>query len=46
MPSLLVVDQTTEVVDPLAVTVEEVETMAKYEEEALVIEELGVIQDV
>ena len=46
MPSILVVDQTTEVVDPLTVTVDEAATMAKSEEEALVIEALGVIIDV
>ena len=46
MPYILVVDQTTEVVDPLTVTVEEMATMAKTEEQALVIEEPGVITDV
>ena len=46
MPSIIVVDQTTEVADPLTVTVAEVATMAKAEEEALVIEEPGVIKDI
>ena len=41
MPTFFAVDQTTEVVDPLTVTVEEAETTAKAEEESLVIEEIG-----
>ena len=45
-PPILVVDQTTEVVDPLTVTVEEAEIIAKAREEPLVIEEIGVIRDV
>ena len=42
----LVVEQTTSVVDPLTATVEEMATLAKAEEEVLVLEELGVITDV
>jgi hypothetical protein len=40
------VDQTTEVVDPLSVTMEEAEIIAKTEEEAVVIEDIGIIRDV
>ena len=44
-PTLLV-EQTTSVVDPLAVTVEEMATIAKAEEEVLVLEEPAVIKDI
>jgi hypothetical protein len=40
------VDQTTEVLDPLSITTEEAEAIAKTEEEAVVIEDIGVIRDV
>ena len=40
------VDQTTEVVDPLSVTMEEAGTIAKTEEEAVVIEDMGFVRDV
>ena len=41
------VDQTTEVVDPLFVTMEEeAEIIAETEEEAVVIEDIGIIGDV
>ena len=45
MPSALV-EQTTSVVDPLTVTVEEMATIAKAEEDVLVLDEPGVIKDV
>ena len=46
MPTFIAVDQTTEVVDPLTVTMEEAEIIAKSEEEAVVIEDIGVVRDV
>ena len=46
MPGFIRVDQTTEVVDPLSVTMEEAEIIAKTEEEAMVIEDIGIIRDV
>ena len=46
MPGFIRVDQTTEVVDPLSVTMEEAEIIAKTEEEAVVIEDIGIIRDV
>ena len=39
-------DQTTEVVDPLSVTMEQAESIAKMDEEADVIEYIGLIRDV
>ena len=39
-------DQTTEVVDPQSVTVDQAVSMAKMEEEADVIEDIGLIRDV
>ena len=39
-------DQTTEVVDPYSVTVDQAVSMAKMEEEADVIEDIGLIRDV
>jgi hypothetical protein len=46
MPGFIRVDQTTEVVDPLSVTMEQAESIAKLEEEADVIEYIGLIRDV
>ena len=46
MPGFIRGDQTTEVVDPLSVTTEEAEIIAKTEEEAMVIEDIGIIRDV
>ena len=45
MPGFIRVDQTTEVVDPISVTMEEAEIIAKTEEEAVVIEDIGIIRD-
>ena len=46
MPGFIRVDQATEVVDPLSVTMEQAESIAKMEEEADVIEDIGLIRDV
>ena len=46
MPGFIRVDQTTEVVDPLSVTMEQAESIAKMEEEADVREYIGLIRDV
>ena len=46
MPGFIRVDQTIEVVDPLFVAMEEAEIIAKTEEEAVVIEDIGISRDV
>ena len=46
MPGLIRVDQTTEVVDPLSVTMEQAESIAMMEEETDVIEDIGLVRDV
>ena len=46
MPGSIRIGQTTEVVDPLFVAVEEAKIIAKTEEEAVVTEDVGVIRDV
>ena len=46
VPGDVGMDQTTEVVDPHSVTVEQAVSMAKMEEEADVIEDIGLIRDV
>ena len=46
MPGFIRVDQTIEVVDPLSVTMEEAEIIAKTGEEAVVIEYVGFTRDV
>jgi len=46
MPGFIAVSPTVECIDPLYVTMEEAEVIAKTEEEAVVIEDIGFIRDV
>ena len=46
MPGFIVMSPTVECIDPLYVTMEEAEVIAKTEEASVVIEDMGLIRDV